>query len=536
MTAADLVIRDALIHTMDPTRPSASAVAVRQGRIVAVGDGEDVRPHVDRRTEVIDGTGLVVTPGLVDSHQHPLHGITTGQGASAAGLTTPDGLGELLARVAGGLASDAWVIVNGVEYGALAGHDRPRAFIDDAVAGRPAFLWFADCHNALMSTRGLRLAGITGPMRFGDRSEIVVDEDGVPTGLLHETSAVLHGYAAVPPPTTEDIARLAADLFADQAARGITGIHVPDHWPGTEAVLDALEQQDRLPLRVLLAPWTFPDRVDDTLDAVRSLRTRDRARWRTGAVKFFLDGTIDGGSAWLGHPDCAGDGTRPMWTDVHRYRDAVRKVVDLGLPCFTHAIGDRAVTNALDTYQAVGRPARGRHRIEHAELLADNDISRFAELDVVASMQPTHQDWTLPDHTDNWSTRLGADRCGHGWRCADIVRAGGRVALGSDWPVAAYDPRVVMAGARLRRPVAEHDRAPVGADQALTAHQALAGYTAWAARGAGEESIAGRVREGFQADLTVFLGDPLAVPAEELPDLPVEFTVVAGRIAHRANP
>ncbi|WP_018684154.1 amidohydrolase [Actinokineospora enzanensis] len=529
MTAADLVVQGATVHTMDPTRPLAEAVAVRAGRVVAVGDTRDMRAHIGPRTEVVDAPGLVVTPGLVDSHQHPMHGLADARATNAAGLTT-DQLHDLLRRTAATLPPDAWVVVNGVEYDAFP--ENPSAFLDDAVAGRPAFVWLADSHNALMSTRGLRLAGITGPIDFGDRAEVMVDDRGVPTGQLHEMTAVLHGYAAVPPPTTDDIARLAADLFADQAACGIIGIHVPDSWPGTEAVLDALEERDRLPLRVMLAPWMFPNAVEDTLDLVRAPRAG--RLWRTGAVKFFLDGTIDGGSAWLAHPDCAGEGTRPMWREVGRYEEAVRRVVGLGLPCLTHAIGDQAVTTVLDTYQSVGRPRRGRHRVEHIELLADADVTRFAELDVVASMQPTHMDWTLPDHTDNWSQRLGAPRCAHGWRCADITQAGGRIALGSDWPVAHYDPRVVMAGARLRRPVA-HDRAPVGIDQALSARQSLAGYTTWAAYGVGEESIAGRIREGFRADLTVFAGDPLSCPARELADLPVALTVVDGRIAHRAD-
>ncbi|PPK70432.1 amidohydrolase [Actinokineospora auranticolor] len=529
MTAADLVILGATVHTMDPNRPTADAVAVRGGVIVAVGD---VRAHLGPRTEVVDTPGLVVTPGLVDSHQHPMHGIADTRATSAAGLTGPDQLDELLRRTAAALPPDAWVVVNGVEYGALPAHVLPRAFLDDAVGGRPAFLWFADSHNAVLSTRALGLAGITGPVDFGDRSEILVDEDGVPTGLLHEMTAVLHGYAAVPPPSADEIARLAGELFAAQAACGITGIHVPDSWPGTEGVLDALEARGGLPLRIRLAPWMFPNGVEDTLDSVRERRSG--GRWRTGAVKFFLDGTVDGGSAWLGHPDCAGDGTRPMWIDVRRYEAAVRRVVDLGLPCLTHAIGDRAVSTVLDTYQAVGRPKSGRHRVEHIELLADEDVSRFAELDVVASMQPTHMDWTLPDHTDNWSRRLGSPRCAHGWRCADIVRAGGRIALGSDWPVAHYDPRVVMAGARLRRPAAEHDRAPVGLDQALSARQSLAGYTTWAAYGVGEEQVAGRVQEGFRADLTVFGGDPLACPGGELADLPVAMTIVDGQVAHRS--
>ncbi|TDD96833.1 amidohydrolase [Actinomadura rubrisoli] len=533
MTGADLIIRDAAVRTLDPARPRATALAVRAGEIVAVGDAADVRPHLGPRTEIVDGRGLTVTPGLVDSHQHPLLGVAGDRGTDAAGVTTLTGLIDLLRRDCRRLPQDAWVIVKGVEYGALPPRSMHRRLIDDAVAGRPAFLWFADAHNALMSSEGLRRAGITGPVDFGDRAEIVVDEHGVPTGQLHEISAVLLGQTAVPPLDADEIARDAARLFQDQAAAGITGIHVLDLWPGTETVLDTLDGDDRLPVRVLLAPWALPGDVDATLETVRALRHRDRTgRWRTGAVKFFLDGTIDGGSAWLHQPDCAGDGEHPVWNDPERYDAAVCQVVDMGLPCFTHAIGDRAVTHALDTYERAGTPMHGRHRIEHAEILAETDIARFAELDVVASMQPTHLDWTLPDHTDNWSRRLGPDRCRQGWRFADIVRAGGRVALGSDWPLATYDPRVVMAGAVLRRPAGRH-RPPVGEDQALTPAQALAGYTAWAAYGAGEEHRAGRIREGFQADLTLFAGDPLTTPPDELPHLPVTMTIVDGRIVHR---
>ncbi|RFS87319.1 amidohydrolase [Actinomadura spongiicola] len=533
MTVADLVVRDATVHTLDPARPVAGALAVREGLIVAVGDALDVRPHIGPRTEVVDGRGLAVTPGLVDSHQHPLMGVAAGRGVDAAGVTTTAGLLDLLRRAGKRLPPDAWMIVTGVEYGAVPPHALHRRLIDDAVAGRPAFLWFADAHNALMSGEGLRRAGITGPIDFGDRAEIVVDDHGVPTGHLHELSAVLHGYGAVPPPGTADLARDLARLLRAQAAAGITGVHVPDLWPGTPRVLGALDSEDRLPVRVLLAPWALPGGLDDTLDTVRDLREERGRRWRVGAVKFFLDGTVDGGSAWLHRPDCCGEGTHPVWDDPERYDAAVRRVVELGLPCFTHAIGDRAVTHALDAYRRAGTPDRGRHRIEHAEILAEADITRFAALDVVASMQPTHLDWTLPDHTDNWSRRLGPGRCRDGFRCADIVRAGGRVALGSDWPLATYDPRVVMAGAVLRRPAGRRHRAPVGAEQALTPAQALAGYTAWAAYGAGEERFAGRVREGYRADLTVFGGDPLATPPDDLPDVPVLLTVVDGRVVHR---
>lgn len=251
-----------------------------------------------------------------------------------------------------------------------------------------------------------------------------------------------------------------------------------------------------------------------------------------GAVKLFLDGTIDGGSAWLTHADCHGESTRSMWLDPHQYVDAVHKAVGAGLSCWTHAIGDAASRWALDTYEQAGKPAGGRHRIEHLEVLEDADIARFARLDVVASMQPTHMDWSQPDHSDNWSTRLGPDRCGRAWRHRDLLAAAATVAFGSDWPITDFDPRVVMAGAQLRRPVAEPGRAPYAADQAVTAMQALAAFTTGAARAAAEEDVAGRVATGHRADLTVFAGDPVYCPPDDLPRLPVAATVVAGRVVH----
>jgi predicted amidohydrolase YtcJ len=170
-----------------------------------------------------------------------------------------------------------------------------------------------------------------------------------------------------------------------------------------------------------------------------------------------------------------------------------------------------------------------RHRIEHIETLPDEDVRRFGPLGVVASMQPTHAtDYTQADHSDNWSRRLGADRANRAWRCADIAASGAVLALGSDWPIAPFDPRVVLAAAQLRRPPARPDLGPVNPAQALTAEQALDGYTrgpAWASR---REQEVGVVREGFRADLTVMAADPVDVPAQEVTAVPVIHTVVDG--------
>ncbi len=167
--------------------------------------------------------------------------------------------------------------------------------------------------------------------------------------------------------------------------------------------------------------------------------------------------------------------------------------------------------------------------------MPDDTLRRFAELGVVASMQPTHCcDFTRADHSDNWSRRLGEPRASRAWRCRDLHDSGAVVVLGSDWPIAPYPPLGVMAGARHRRPTRDLSLPPHGPDQALSALEALRGMTVNAAYAAGEEHEAGRIAVGHRADLTVLAADPLTVPATELADVPVLLTVVDGEPTHRA--
>ncbi|WP_445524107.1 amidohydrolase [Streptomyces cyslabdanicus] len=531
-----LVITGATVHTLDPAHPAATAVAVSGGLITAVGTDAEIRALAGPGTEELDGRGLTVTPGLVDSHQHPLMGIAQSRGLD---LMDAHDLDTVLARLraeADRLGPDDWVVAHGVQYNAFGTRPLHRSLIDEAVGGRPAFLWMVDGHTALLSSDGLRRAGISGEREFADSSRIVVEDDGTPTGELHELQAVLLGQAAVPAPTTEEFAARLKELFAAQNRTGVTGVHILDFMPGTDDVLRLLDSRDELTVRTLLAPWCLPGSTDATVELIARLRERGGRLWRTGAVKLFVDGAVDGGGAWLCHADHLGQNDRSLWRDPEAYRAAVATFTALGLPCFTHAIGDEGVAYALQAYADAGKPVGGgRHRIEHIEVLHDEHVARFAELDVVASMNPTHMDWTLPDGNDNWSRRVGPVHAGQAWRYADILAAGGQVALASDWPIAPYDPREVMAGAVLRRPAGQTGRAPHLPGQALTPLQALRGYTVGAAYGAGEEAVAGRIAPGLRADLTVFAGDPLNCPADELPRLPVAATVVDGRVVHRAG-
>jgi predicted amidohydrolase YtcJ len=277
-----------------------------------------------------------------------------------------------------------------------------------------------------------------------------------------------------------------------------------------------------------------PSISDEEVERRLPLAREHGRRWRAGTAKFFLDGVLDSGTAWLVDPGPDGANAHPFWPDVGRYAELVRRFTAAGFSAITHAVGDGAVRGALDAYEAAGPPARGKHRVEHIETLMDDDLPRFRALDVAASMQPLHMEGLDdPSTPSSWVDGLSEGRYERGFRTADLVASGAILPLGSDWSVADFDPRVGLAWAQLRRKPGHPDRVPYLPEQALTAEQALRGYTVWAAAVAGDEEVGGRLRAGMRADITALAADPTQVTPDELPDVPVRLTVVDGEIVHR---
>ncbi|QEU89761.1 amidohydrolase [Streptomyces kanamyceticus] len=516
-----------------------TALAVSGGRIRALGDDREVRALADPSATVLDLKGAVVTPGLVDGHLHPVSGVELTAGLDLSGCADLDAVRDVLAREVGGLAPGAWLHGWGLDPNVFG--DRPvgTAAIGPVLDGVPALLQMFDAHSMLASPRALELAGVDGPRTFDQAAEVVCDAAGRPTGLLLEDAACELVERAAPRPTrAERRDRLAAALRA-MAATGLTGGHAMDAGGESLALYAELDEAGELPVRLRVAPWCQPGTDAEGLRALIEGQGVGGALWRTAGVKLFMDGTIDNGTAWLERPDCHGESTHAFWPDPALYTHIIGELHRAGVPTATHAIGDAAVRHVLDSVekaQAAGGGAAGalRHRVEHIETVPDDTLRRFAELDVIASMQPTHCcDFTRADHTDNWSRRLGEERAARAWRCRDLWDSGATVVLGSDWPIAPYPPLAVMAGARHRRPSRDLSQDPHGPEQALTALEALQGMTVNAARAAGDEHEAGRLAVGHRADLTVFAESPLDVAARDLPELPVLLTVVDGGTTHR---
>jgi predicted amidohydrolase YtcJ len=534
---AELVILGARVHTLCASRPQASAVAISGGMVCAVGEDDEVRDTIGPRTEVLDGAGLTVVPGLVDAHDHPFHGASLTRGVDLTGVRDLHALSGRLASAREHVEHGGWLLGWGLRYDLFEGSGIHAGLIEEATAGVPAALNLFDDHTLLANGAALAIAGVEGARAFVQGASVVCDERGRPTGELKERAAMQLVLEAVPSCTPGERRRDVLRVLADHARLGLTGAHAMLGDPELLATCDQLEQEDQLTLRLRVPLWIQPETSDEEVDELLSLCDARGHLWEAGAAKFFLDGVIESGTAWLHGGDVQGRSDSPFWPDPDRYATLVARFARAGFQCATHAVGDAAVTAALDAYADAAPPARGMHRIEHIELLARADLPRFARQEVCASMQPLHMSG-VEDHSGEnaWRAALREEQLGRGFPAGDLLRAGAVLALGSDWPVAPLDPRIGMAWACLRRAPGRPELDAYRPDQRLDVLQALHGYTTEPARVAGFAGARGQIRRGASADVTVFAEDPLCCTPGELPDVAVALTVVGGRVVHRIEP
>lgn len=289
MTAPDLILAGAVVRTLDPARPYATAVAVRDGVIAAVGDESDVRHWRGPGTEVVPLAGAHLVPGLVDAHSHPVWGLDMATGVDLSGVAD---LAGLRAALAGAERVDGWVVGFGLDHNAFEGRAVDRALVEDVLGGAPAFLRLYDGHSALVSGAALALAGVAGARDFAQRSEVVCDGEGRPTGHLVEHAAMELVAAVVPGPSYAARRARLVELLAAMAATGLTGAHVMD--AGDPELVAAVAQEAVLPVRLRFAPWCMPGVDEAGLEELVALQGRGGRHWVVDGVKFFMDGTVEG--------------------------------------------------------------------------------------------------------------------------------------------------------------------------------------------------------------------------------------------------
>lgn len=526
------------IHTSDPQRPVAEAIAWDQeGRLLAVGDSEEllVRYPDARR---IDAPGKTVIPGLIDAHGHVM-GL--GYALIRADLVGARDKAEVIARLQAyekQLPPGAWLLGSGWDQNDWPGKAFPSAAdLDAAFPQRPVWLERVDGHAGWANSAALRAASTkSGKLLEGDWQPAggrIERSDGRPTGILVDTAMALVN-AAVPAPD-EALREQALAKALEMAVRnGLTGVHDMGVPKEDLALMKRFADTGRLPLR--LSAYADADGAALADLCAQGLYRHQGGRLQMRGVKFYMDGALGSRGAALLEDYSDDHGNRGLLlTEPAAFESAVRKARKCGVQVATHAIGDRGNRIVLDTYARVLGDTKGsdhRWRIEHAQMVALDDIPRFAPLGVIASMQPTHATSDMPWVED----RIGSQRIKGAYAWQRLLGSGARLALGSDFPVESPDPRLGLYAAATRQDRAGQPPGGWRADQKLTSIEALRGFTADAAYAAYDEDEVGRLSPGLHADFVILDEDPLAIPAAELDELHIRSTWVDGKPVFQAAP
>lgn len=525
----DRILYDGKIYTQDARHPVVEAIGIKNGLIVAAGTFEDILPLANADTVQECLEGATVIPGLTDAH---LHWQMTARALHEVNVFEVPNKQIALERVAERVATipdDMWVQGHGWAQGLWPDGAFPTANELDSVAPvNPVFLRAKSGHAAWVNSRALAVAGIDSMTPDPAGGSIERDASGQPTGILFETAMELVRQH-IPVQTTEQLANQMLVAQEQALAVGLTGFHDFDG-PECMRALQILRERNELALRVV------KNVNKEWIEHAYALGVR----WgfgddwiRIGGLKIFADGALGPLTAWMIEP-YAGDPSNYgiCVTDPEEMYEYVSKASIAGLPSTIHAIGDRAVREVLNVYQAVRleEAERGellatrRHRIEHVQVVHPDDINRLAKLDIIASMQPVHatSDYEVAD-------RYWGDRCSLAYNPRVQLDQGVKVAFGSDSPIDPFNPlhNIYAAVTRCRL-----DGKP-GADgwypQArVTTQEAVHGFTLGPAYAGGMEHRLGRLAPDYLADLVVLDRDIFQVEPDEIPELSVKATMVGG--------
>ncbi|WP_033821179.1 amidohydrolase [Kitasatospora sp. MBT63] len=544
---ADLIVHHAHVHTVDDRRPRAEAVAVRDGRIAWVGDGDGWRELAGPGTEVVDARGRLLLPGFVDSHNH----VRLGSDAACVQLAGAADLAEIGRRIADWLHRNAaadWVEAEAFDYSAIPGGRMPTAADLDPYTGeRPAFVLSYDVHTAWLNTAALRRLGITAgttDLAFGTVQKDPVT--GEPTGFL--TDFAVRGLsrdghralraAGVPwADPDRQYGRLCASL--DQAARyGITTVVEPQNSLDDLALFERAIAEGRLRSRLVAALFHPRGTTDaDLAEFAAAARRHHGDRFRVGPLKLYIDDVVEPHTAALlepyaGHHSHRGETFYPP----QEFAETLARLDAAGFQTFVHATGDRGIRTVLDAVEHARRvngPRDARHQVVHVECLDPADVPRFAELGVVACMQPRHCSPDIAGPGRDWAEAVGEQRWSKAWPMRSLQQAGAVLAFSSDWNVAEMDPLIGLYTAVTRQGLAGGEAWMP--EETVPLASALRGYTLGSAYANFLDDRLGSITPGKLGDLVLLSQDLFGLDPKAILDTRVDLGVVGGEVVHTAG-
>ena len=524
---ADLIVRAARIYTVDPVRPTARMLAVRDGKILAVGD--DLAAYAGPRTRRIEVPDAIVVPGFIDSHAHMEALGELLETFDFRHARTPEEIIEAIRKEAARRPRGEWIQGRNWDQTNWGGRFPDAAELSRAVPDHPVYLTRVDGHAAWVNRKALELAGITAATPDPPGGKILRDASGQPTGILIDRAQSLVA-AKIPPPSPEVLRRRLARAARECARLGLTTVHDAGVSADVLAAYRDLIARDELPIRVYAMIGGEGKLWREYLERGPEIGERLTVR----SIKLMADGAMGSRGAAFFEPYNDDPGNTGLLMlrreDIER---VARQAVERGFQVNTHAIGDRANRIVLEAYAAVlgGRNDR-RFRIEHAQVVAPEDFEKFARYSIIASMQPTHATTDM-----RWAqARIGPQRVKGAYAWRRFLALGVPIASGSDFPVEDPNPLWGFYAAITRQ---DHHGQPPGGwfpEQRMTRQEALESWTIRGAYAAFEEKVKGSLTPGKMADFVILSRDIMSVPPAEILKTRVLMTVVAGRIVHSELP
>ena len=531
---ADLVLINGDIYTVASPRSRAQAIAIKGEKIVAVGSSADVRAWIGSRTRVIDLHGRFAMPGFNDAH---VHLASAGMAKLTVNFEGAKSLAEFQQRIRAALENykpGEWITGSGWDHTLWPEKRFPTRWDLDAVSkDHPMIFSRVDGHVAVANSLALKLAGVTKATPDPAAGHIVRDaKTGEPDGMLEEDAAMSLVFRHVPPASHERRRRAIELALADAVSHGVTSIQDYSTWQDF-LIYRELKQEGKLPLRI--TEWlTFTEPLAKLEEERREGGTTDP--WlKTGSLKAFMDGSLGSRTAAMLAPYSDDPSTSGILRMQPKELNAMSIERDkAGFQLNFHAIGDKANRVALDAFAAV-RAANGprdrRDRIEHAQVIAPEDFARFADLHIIASMQPVH---LLDD--ERWAgARLGPERSKGAYAWNTMRKDGVRLAFGTDYPVEGIDPlRGLYACVTRELP----EGGPPGGwepQEKLPMDVCISDYTAGSAYAEFEENRKGELKPGMFADIVVYPADITRIPPPELLHTSVDITITGGRIVYERH-
>ncbi len=529
---ATLVIRDARVWTGDSAAPWAEAVAVQGENIIAVGATTEIDRLVGRDTKLIDADGGMLVPGFIDAHVHFLDGGSTIASVQLRDAQSPEEFTRRIADFADGLEPGEWITGGVWDHTNWGGELPQRDWIDSVTPDTPVWVTRLDGHMGVANSLALELAGVDAETPDVEGGAIVRDDDGSPTGVLKDNAMRLV-FDAIPKPTERQLDAHLEAAMQYVASNGVTSVH--DMFDGTSDSWRSLDTYRRARSSDLLITRIYaltPLQEWQKLSEDMAVNGPGDEWLRTGGVKGFMDGSLGSHTAAFLEPyDDTPDDSGFLLDPVDDLRRWIIDADAAGLQLNIHAIGDSAIRTLLDIFEEAAQengPRDRRFRMEHAQHIHPDDLSRFSAQGVIASMQPYH---AIDD--GRWAEQLiGSKRAQTTYAFRSLLDSGARVAFGSDWYVAPASPLQGIYAAVTRRTLdGENPEGWVPA-QKISVEEALRAFTHEAAFAAFEEDRKGIIRPGMLADMVLIDRDLTAIAPEDIRDARVVMTIVGGRVVY----